>query len=278
MNNIQFIIKDYHYGRLGIGNILKCLISSLSINNDTVIQCYDDYMYGKYDTVLDDRFIYKNNTTKEIEKVYTCRLLILKEEEQYQQDLPSEEWYLGGLENPRFHSHFSFSKRIDWNYNPNLLHSQVKNRIFNSIDKIIFKDIILNKVQSFEELLKNKISLGISVRTWKSSHESNINRPYHFDIYKNKIIEILQQHNNINNIVLSLDNHDVYQEYSNLFKELNIDHILLTKSDELNDIQYAVTKALVLSKCNYFIGNRISTFSELVFWFSKCTIDVYTVF
>ena len=59
MENIQFIIKDYHVDVLGIGNILKCLISSLSVNPDTVIKCEPSYMYGAYDTILDDRFIYK---------------------------------------------------------------------------------------------------------------------------------------------------------------------------------------------------------------------------
>jgi len=54
--------------------------------------------------------------------------------------------------------------------------------------------------------------------------------------------------------------------------------IVLDKSDSMNDIQYAIIKALTLSHCNYFIGNRISTFSELVFWFSKFHTKVYTVF
>jgi len=278
MDAIQFIIKDYHLSRLGIGNILKCLISALSINNNTVIQCYDEYIYGKYDTVLDKRLIYTSHHNKELEKVYTCRLLILRQEEEYQQDIPNEEWYIGGLENPRFHSYFSFTKRIDWNYNPNLIHDCVKKRIFNSLDKIIFTDVITNEVERIHHSFKYTISLGISVRTWTSSHESNINRPYQFDIYKNKIKEILQYHKEINQIVLSLDNHNVCDDYISMCKELNIDYIILNKSESINDIQYAVIKALVLSNCNYFIGNRISTFSELVFWFSRCKINVYTVF
>ena len=59
MENIQFIIKDYQLDKLGIGNVLKNLISALGVNDDTVIECYDDYVYGNYNTILDDKFIYK---------------------------------------------------------------------------------------------------------------------------------------------------------------------------------------------------------------------------
>lgn len=270
MENIQFVIENYN--TLGIGNILKCLISALSINEDTVIRCDNDYIYGQYDTVLDDTFICKD-TVKNRERVYSCRLLILQEEDHLQQDIPSEEWYMGGLENPKFHNYFSFSKRIDWNYDSNKIHPIIKNRIFNIIDKIIFKPIIIDTVDKIYATFKDDNTLGISVRTWKSKHECDVNRPYNFEIYKAKIIEI----KNITKIVLSIDNESFIDDYLQLFHELNIPYVVLA-IDNLNDIQYAVCKMLLLSKCNYFIGNRISTFSELVFWFSKHNINVFTVF
>lgn len=275
MENIQFVITNIR--PLGIGNILKCLISALSINDDTVIKCEPDYIYGNYDAILDDKFIFKDNCTKEQEKVYTCRLLIHRNEEEFQEDIPNEEWWLGGLENPKFHHYFSFTKRIDWNYDPNRVHPIVKNRIFSTIDKIIFKDIVLNEVSNISSIFKDNNTLGISVRTWKCKHENDINRAYDFDTYKNKIIEVVNN-NSINMIVLSLDNESYYKDYDNLFKELGIEHILLKRSDYINEIQYAIVKVLILGKCNFFIGNRISTFSELVFWFSKMAVKVFTVF
>ena len=81
MENIQFIIKDYQSDVLGIGNVLKNLISALSVNDDTVIECYNNYIYGQYETILDDKFIFKGSSNKELEKVSTCRLLIHKNEE-----------------------------------------------------------------------------------------------------------------------------------------------------------------------------------------------------
>ena len=278
MENIQFIIKDYQLDKLGIGNVLKNLISALGINDDTVIECYDDYVYGNYNTILDDKFIYKGPAKKQLEKVTTCRLLIHKSEEEFQKDIPNEEWYMGGLNNIKFRYLFSYSKRIDWNYDPLKIHQLVKNRIFATIDKIIFKPDITNIVNSISEAFKIKRTLGLSIRTWKATHENNIKRAYNFETYKDKIIEVLDKHNDINMVVISIDNHEFLDKYQEFFNQRNIETIILNKNENMNDIQYALVKALVLAKCNYCIANRISTFSELIFWFSKHETLMYTVF
>jgi len=54
--------------------------------------------------------------------------------------------------------------------------------------------------------------------------------------------------------------------------------VILSKENSINDLQFAIIKIILLSKCNYFIANRISSFSELVFWFSKCNIKVFPLF
>jgi len=278
MEHVMLVIKDYVNDRLGIGNILKCLITALSINNNVVIQCYPDYIYGMYDTILDDKFIFKD-TTKQIESVYTCRLLLLQHEI-YQENIPNEEWYINGLNNSLFDSYFLFHKQIDWNYNPDLVHDLVKERIFNTIDKITFNEFVMNQVNKNESIFKwynDTKSLGISIRTWKSKHEQNIDRPYDTITYIAKIKKVIQM-NAVDNIVLSIDNHEYIEPYITLCNELHIHYIILDMDNSMNDIQYAIIKALTLARCTYFIGNRISTFSELVFWFSKCRVKVYPVF
>lgn len=278
MENIQFIIKDYQLDNLGIGNVFKNLISALSVNDDTVIECYDNYIYGQYQTILDDKFIFKGSSKKQLEKASTCRLLILKHEEEFQDNIPGGDLYMGGLNNYKLSYLCSYSRKIDTNYDPLKVHPLVKNRIFAAIDKIIFKPIVTNMVNSISETFKLKRTLGISIRTWKASHENNINRAYNFETYKDKIIEVLDKHNDINMVVISIDNRDFLDKYQELFNERNIETIILNKSECINDIQYAIVKALVLAKCNYCIGNRISTFSELIFWFSKHETIMYPVF
>lgn len=275
MENIRFLIKNYAVSRLGIGNILKCLISSLSVNDDTVIECYPEYIYGNYDTVLDQRFISKNDCfNKEIEIVYTCRLLIHKSEEHIQNDLPSEELYMGGLTNPRFHSLFSFTKRIDWNYESSRIHITIQRRIFNTIAKIKFTPTVYNEVERNMTFFKGNHVLGMSVRTWLSSHETNVNREYNFEMYKS-VMDILR--GSITHIIFSIDNIEYIRLYIEYFNKYDISYTVLLKHDGINDIQFAVTKMLTLSRCQYIIGNRISTFTELIYWFGRCIPVIYPI-
>jgi len=275
MEHIQFIIKDYQISKLGIGNIFKCLISALSVHSDTVIQCYPDYIYGTYDTILDKRFIY-SGTTKELEKVYTCRLLILKDEEDHQMDLPTEEWYIGGLENPRFHHFFSFSKRIDWNYDLSKISPKVQQRLFRVIDQIQFTDMVYHEVEQWAHRIPST-SLGVSIRTWKASHEQGVHRPYEFSWYRDAIKKVGDLHPDCTTVVLSIDNSLFLEPYLEWLREQNKEVLILERKAHWNPIQYAIIKVLVLARCPFFIGNRISTFTELVFWFGKGKSIVYPI-
>jgi hypothetical protein len=88
----------------------------------------------------------------------------------------------------------------------------------------------------------------------------------------------MTQNPDIENILLSLDNYDVEPQYMEYLASFGKPVVVLRKTDDINELQYAFIKMLTLSKCKYFIGNRISTFTELVFWFGECKPKVYPVF
>jgi len=274
MKDCQLVVKT---DCDGIGNVLKGYITALSISPTSKLENNPDYIYGNYNTILDSKHIYTTDDNVIVDKVYTCRLLILKEEEQLQNTILNEFQDFSGIGNSKYNSLFC-SKLIDWNYDSNKIHPTVSNRIFHIIDKLEFLPVIKHIFENISKLFTNKITLGISVRTWKLKHESNINRPYDFETYKNTILQVIKMVPEINYIVLSIDNEEYIDEYINLFKNNNLSYLILNKNNNINDLQYAAIKMLVLAKCNYFIGNRISTFSELVFWFSRHKTKVYTVF
>lgn len=282
MENYQFLIKGYEYDRLGIGNIIKCLTTALSINDDVKIVCVPDYIYGNYDTILDDKFIYSPNqsTTKEIVRVYTCRFMLLYYEESIQNDLPNEEVTIDPIHPTLFHWYFSKTKRIDWYYDPSLVHPHVRQRILECMDKIKWKPIVMETVDQWHRAFSSQIALGISIRTWTASHEIDIHRPYSFDTYCQMIQRVIDKHPEIQTFVLSIDRADQLPSYvdylSRTYPSRSL--VILSHLSHLNPIQYAITKAFTLSKCAYFIGNRISTFSELVYWFGRCKSIVYPVF
>lgn len=277
--NIQIVIRKTKTD--GIGNVFKAFISALSIHNDVVLHCNPDFVYGQYDTILHEKYIFSENNSmnKNIEDFYTCRLLVLKSEENHQENIHNEFCYTDGCQNSNLNHLFSFSKLIDWNYNSHKLCNQLKDRIFNVIDKLVFKDIIIDELKNIEKdiLTSKNTNLAISVRTWKSNHETNIDRPYDFNVYKNKIRSVLNN-NHITNVLLSIDNEDYLQKYIELLQEYKDVKLIILQKNQLNDIQFAITKVLILSKCDFLIANRISTFSELIFWFSKCKIQVFPLF
>ena len=283
MENYQFLIKGYDYDRLGIGNILKCLITALSINDDVKIRCIPEYMYGQYDTILENQWIEDPtvHTTKEIVPIMTCRFNLLYTEEDIQEDLPNEETSIDPIHPTLFHWYFSRRKRIDWWYEPSRVHPLVRDRILASLDKIKWKPIVKETTDRWHQAFASNVSLGISIRTWTASHERDVNRPYSSDVYKGMIARVMEEHPEIQTFVLSVDRVATHlEEYviylSTMYPSRSI--VVLSALPSLNPIQYAVTKAFTLARCHFVIGNRISTFTELIYWFGRCQPVMYPVF
>jgi hypothetical protein len=283
MENYQLLIKGYETDRLGIGNVLKCLVTALSINNDVKIRCAPDYLYGAYDTILEEPFVvnkeYTTHATKEVVPVSTCRFNLLYFEEELQEDLPNEEKSIDPIHPHLFHWYFSKKKRIDWYYDPLRVHPQIRSRILSAMDKIRWKRIVWDTVETWHTAFVSRVSLGISIRTWTASHEKNIARPYTAEAYYTAIATAVKEHPEIQTFVLSLDRAEHLAEYvthlSTTYPSRSI--LVLSRLPSLNPIQYAVTKAFTLARCHYVIGNRISTFTELIYWFGRCQPVVYTV-
>ena len=264
----------------GIGNVLKGFISAYSIYNDTVIECNPTYDLGAYDTILDSKHIYDaNKKNKKIEYFRTCRLLVLNSEEGDQQHIFNEFQHTdrGSSILSPLYSHVL----IDWNYDVNKISETIRNRVLSTIERITFHPDILALYEMSKKIFPiQEPSLGVSIRTWKASHETDISRPYSPDVYKNKIREVVQE-KGIQTIVLSTDNNSVNEEYISYCKSLRSDisvHILDFNSLQKNKLQGALLKIWLLADCSTFICNRISTFSELVFWFGKCRKTVHPLF
>jgi len=250
----------------GIGNTLKGLITALTITNDVVIECNKKALLGDYSDVLDELHI---NNAHGRESFQTSRFHVLKEEELEQKSLPNEIPLVMrvDLDNPKFHYLFSTTVKIDWNYDRSLICDKVYNRFMNGIDKIRWNDTVLTEVNKYSNLITPN-TLGVSVRSWTAPHEHNINRVYSPSLYNNTIKRVIEE-NAIKTVFMSYDNINIKNDYTETIGGYNV--IEYIKPSYISELQYAVIKMLLLSKCTYFICNRMSTYSELVFWFSRCT-------
>jgi len=201
-------------------------------------------------------------------------------EEAYQEDLPNEETVISPIHPTLFHWYFSKKKRIDWHYDPLKVHPLVRARIFSAMDKIRWKPILWETVETWHTAFASRVSLGISVRTWTAPHEQHIQRAYRAEVYFEAIAKAVKEHPEIQTFVLSVDQVSHLGDYithlSTNYPSRSI--VVLSSLPHLNPIQYAVTKAFTLARCHYVIGNRISTFTELIYWFGRCQPVVYPVF
>jgi hypothetical protein len=262
------------YKENGIGNTLKSFISGLSISDDTKITNNLESPLGNYSSVLDESHMTDGNNRVFFD---TWRFLVLKSEEDLQQNLPNSHSNDSGIHpfTEEYLPIFSKDVKIDFYYNRSLIHDKVCNRIISAIDKIIWQQTILAEVNKISDSFIYPV-LGISIRTWKAFHEKNVGRPYSVNTYKDGITQILESEK-VNSIFISYDNNEASKDYEEFLSNTNLKIFTYEKSDKFNETQHSVIKMLLLSKCNHFVCSRQSTFSELVFWFSRCKQRVIAV-
>lgn len=274
------IVKIRTFHDVGLGNTLKSFISAYSIYENTVIES-GNFPTGQYDTVLPSRFLYNATGLSHVNFLdYDCwRWRVLKIEEVSQTTLEND--YSNGFEcDTSLANFFSSRVKIDLFYNRALLADAVFTRIYDTIRKIQFRNEIINTVDRFH--FDSHDSLAVSVRTWTAEHEHNVGRRYSFDEYATAISHYLTTEPNIRNVLLSVDNPSLFPIYMKYLSQFsNVTVIPLFRDDaesNLNSLQKSVVKMLLMSKCRFFICSRVSTFSELVFWFSGCTQKVTALF
>jgi hypothetical protein len=269
----------------GIGNILKGFISFLSLNENTKMLYDNDYLLGDYQNIFDKKHIIdKNNDTSEnYSMLFSWRFLILKDEENTQPHLNNElkdfnfSIDINNYFKTKFNNQidlFSESVAIDSFYCRKLISDNVYERIMKGIKRIEWNETIVKELNNFVCNIKFPM-LGISVRTWEGSHENGVTnyRKYNFNDYKLAIEKIINNKDNIvNSIYISYDNDKVEPHFLELLKNFNV--IKYKKTKFITELQYVTIKMLILSKCDLFICNRISTFSELVYWFNGCNQTV----
>jgi hypothetical protein len=260
----------------GIGNTLKGFISAFGISNDVKIVCNPYTELGNYDTVFENELIGNSDNRT---KFSSCRFLVLKEEEDIQNDLPNEYSNYNEIDLSDLSLWHFFSKKvmIDWYFDRSLVCDQVFHRIQGHIEKLRWNSTILNEVNNFVETIQFP-SLAVSIRTWKANHpgDRGCTRPYDSKMYKDSIKNIMNNNSDIKTIFISYDHLNIQYEYSSFLQNYNT--LVYNKPDHINPLQYAIINILILSKCQYYICNRHSTFAELVFWFSKCSQKVFTVY
>ncbi len=263
----KFIIA---YCTDGLCNRLKCLISAMRFAEKysrTLIVCWPknkDLNCGFND-------LFENNL-KEIElkelKIIQNRII---QDEKYKiihtwRLLPLPEDHL-----PHNFSQAPFSKpgeNIDFEYNriPQL----VRDRFLTYINQIVLSQYIKDKVSNYINT-HNPYDISFNVRTWA---EVECGRFRYFD--KKAAYETIDKTGK-SNFFVSCDSQDFLDKVTNKYKDRVLYYpkrTFLGDRDSMEGIQDAFIDLLLASKSKRLILSHISTFSEMIWWFSDCKPDV----
>jgi len=260
------------YNGSGTANTLKGFITALSIGVDAVIVDNPYAPLGLFSCVLESQHI---GSPEGRESFSTCRFGILKSEEHIQQHLPNEIKDNGvtDIKSKSYQDLFSNTTTIDWYFDKLLIAPKVYDRFMNALHKIHWKSNILKEAQTTFSSFKNV--MGVAVRTWKAVVDHNTQREFNINTYKEAILKQAKD-NHINTIFMSYDNESIEPEFMSFLSDFNV--ITYKQRPGQNVLENAVINMLILSKCEVFVCNRISTYAEIVFWLNGCNQKVTHLF
>jgi hypothetical protein len=268
----------------GLCNVLKSFVTALSIGETNILPRFDIHFDADYREILDDSLIC-HGSNEFGDSFVSARLLILKSEELEQPDLINDAKALGDHPNiaNKSLSHLFSTHSIDWFYDRNLIADSVYNRIQNGISKIKWRNEVLSEVERVSENFEYPL-LSIQIRTWKhqfdppncTSIRDGVIRDYNFETYKNAIDQFLNSETPPKTIFLTADIDAVLPEYLEYLKDYKV--VVYTQPEHVTQMQYSAASMLIASKCDMLVCNRLSTFSECIWWFGECKATTIPVF
>jgi hypothetical protein len=268
----------------GLCNVLKSFVTAISIGETNILPRFDIHFDADYREILDDSLIC-DGPHEFGDSFVSARLLILKSEENEQADLINDAKALGDHPNiaNKSLSHIFSTHSIDWFYDRSLISDNVYNRIQNGVSKIKWRDEVLSEVERVSANFEYPL-LSIQIRTWThqfdppncTSIRDGVIRDYNFETYKNAIDQFLNSDTPPKTIFLTSDVDSVLPQYLEYLKDFNV--VTYTKPEHVTQMQYSAASMLLGSKSDMLVCNRLSTFSECMWWFGGCKATTIPVF
>jgi len=265
----------------GLCNVLKSLVTALSIADTNILPRLDTWFDADYREILDDSLIC-HGPHEFRHSFISARFLILKDEETEQPDLINDAKVLGdhpNITNKSLACLFS-THSIDWFYDRSLICDRVYNRIMKGIDKVLWRPEVLSEVDRISSQFVHPV-LTIQIRTWTHKFDpkhifeikDGVTRAYNFETYKEAIDKFLPQ---CNSIFLTSDNDSVLPQYIDYLKDYKV--ITYTQPEHVTQMQFSAATMLLGAKSDMLICSRLSTFAECMWWFGRCNAKVIPVF
>lgn len=156
----------------------------------------------------------------------------------------------------------------------------VRQTILHDIRRFPFDPVYTELAKNVFGNASRATSLALSLRTWSSDRytEVSLGRTYHKARYDELLNHVLSL-GTMETIFISCDQdaalNNFVQGIDSKYNIVRIDNAPEIKGMSLTESSYV--KMRIMSFCGYLIGDKISTFVELVWWFSECQQKLFFV-
>jgi len=258
---------------MGLGNRLKCLISSMRFADK-----YSKTLILYWPTNYDYNCKFSDLFENEMIEISSDELQKIRDEKNTKGVYKVlKTWRLEPLLEDRLPYNFAKAypsetgKNIDFEYDR--IPVSLRNKYLACVNKLIPQKYINEKVENFSKIFdKNTISLG--VRTWRMSTDDSEARKQIFNIDK--------VYSNINKLkdsvfFVACDSPGVLQKLINKYGKRILFYPKITFPGDTRSkegIQDAFVDLLLLSKNKRLIASNSSTFHEMAWWLGGCIAKV----
>lgn len=246
----------------GLCNRIKCLLSAWHVYN-TNVKIYWPINNGcsvKPDELWSNDLEAKAKGTTDLN---TWRLLLNKEDV-----VPEQE--SGQFSSVReFYGSDTNYKDIDFEYNR--IPKEIQLKYLALLSKLKTHQYILDHVNSVDI---DANCVAVHIRSW---HDDQFRHDRYFDLNKYTTeMDILVKANPKTKFVMASDDIKYINELKSKYPIITLPLIGSFKKDRVEALA-PFMQLLLLSRCHTLIATHISTFSEMIWWYSKCTMNVIVV-
>lgn len=279
--------------KVGIANYLKVVFSCYRINSlvhkDLNFKCIDKNFKHIYSSIFKnnemilydtENKIYENHSLNETYPYFKNIYILLQKNDKKVYKVDGWRFYIHPNDTVNIHPFANewflrnCSMSIDLRFNN--IPKNIQEMYIDIINKFEIDDKIIKNVNSFVTENINEDFLGVHIRTWFNNNTLHDNRSSNerYNHYLSVRDDFIHNINKASqkSVLICTDNKKEIQYITD--KIVNKKVIFYIEDPTCNYIQNDFSELLLLSKSSYLIGSVNSTFTELAWWYSKCSIMV----
>ncbi len=266
----------------GLANRMRCIASCYKFSENKTLEysvkwkVLDDY--GKNTHILNCPFnmLFSNDIeykgVKDSNYEYNSHCLLIEDRDSVPNGFNT---FVSGCR-VRFATNDRHGRNIDFMYKA--IPDGIKNRYINAFGILSPIPELMDKINHFASKNFDKNTVSVHIRSWNRNGEASRRN----DLHKLEKYESEMRKHEGCRFYISTDSSSVIEYFKNnkqwmdrvIFYDRKTD--LDTSRDFPEGVQEDLIELYLLSRNNYLIGSRFSTFSEVAWWLGKC-MDVVIV-